>query len=77
VRRNGGGMWIESKTGRVLLYVYPRLNQNTDYKKPDEAEALDIVRAIAGFRSAGTGRGRIIGCPRPSGRGAGRGNNGP
>ncbi len=47
VRRKGGGMWIESKSGRVLLYVYPRLNQNTDYKSPTEAEALDIVRAIA------------------------------
>ena len=47
VRRKGGGIWIESRDGRVLLYVYPRLNQNTDYKKPDEDEALDIVRAIA------------------------------
>ena len=28
MRRKGGGIWIESKTGRVLLYVYPRLNQN-------------------------------------------------
>jgi hypothetical protein len=42
VRRKGGGIWVESKDGRVLLYVYPRLNQNTDYTKPDEAEAFDI-----------------------------------
>ncbi len=48
VRRKDGGMWIESATGRVLLlYVYPRLNQNTDYKSPTEDEALEIVRAIA------------------------------
>lgn len=45
-RRQGGGYWIESANGRVLLYVYPR-HLNPDFKKPSDDEALDIVRAIA------------------------------
>jgi hypothetical protein len=47
VRREGGGLWIESKDGRTLLYVYPKNNDVRNYKKPSEEEALDIVRAIA------------------------------
>ncbi len=39
-------MWIELKSGWVLLYVYPRHNDVSNHKKPTEDEALDIVRAI-------------------------------
>ena len=42
--RDGGGFWIEAADGRVLLYVYPKQNNNPVFAKPDEEEALDIVR---------------------------------
>ena len=77
VRCKGGGMWIESKDGRVLLYVYPRLNQNTDYKRPTRMRRSTSCAQSPGCRSDGTGRIRPIGCRRRSGRGAGPGNKGP
>jgi hypothetical protein len=45
--RKDGGFWIEAANGRVLLYVYPRRDNNPEFRKPDDEEALDIVRAIA------------------------------
>ena len=48
--RLGGGFWIKSANRRVLLYVYPQRENNPEWRKPHEEEALDIVRGSPGYQ---------------------------
>jgi hypothetical protein len=47
VRRENGAIRIENAMQRLLVYIYHRKKNATDWEKPTEEEALVLARAIA------------------------------
>ena len=73
VRRKGGGMWIESKTGRVLLYVYPQAQSEHRLQEADRGRGARYrARDCQAFETPAPAEAVLLGAAERSGRGAGR-----